>query len=663
MFVAISSQTSEQSVGICLTLLGGFSIWLGAQEISEADFSRRKARSLLKLIALQPAYRLSRDQAMDLLWPDLAPRGAAAQLYKALHYIRQAFAAAQPSYPPEAVLDLHNEILTLDAPGGVHTDVEAFETLAQEATGNRDLVLLQRAVASYGGDLLPADLYEEWTLERREALRERFMDLLVRLGEVYLASQHLPEAAEAFRRALARDPAHEAAHRGLMRAFAFQGYHTRALRQYRLCQDALARELDVAPSEETVRLYEEIRQGKLQPLQVATSSSVTEPAGLTLLVGRQNETQVVNDLLNHLGRGRGAVLSLEGSAGIGKTRMAQEILGLGRRRGYLVLMGSAHEQEGCSPYTPIIDALRMALVTSQADADLIPAELAAAIPELAPVKPPAPNPDRVAAQAILFAGVLRFLSARARAMPLVLILDDLHAADEASLQLFHYLARHTSDRPLLLIGAWRSQEVGAGPDLRTLVASLERKGLARHLLLTPLSESEHRALLDLTLGQGNVDIRLAAEVYRLSAGNPLFAQEIVRQLAAAGEVVKGRSGWRLTGSPRRVPIPPSLQLLLAPRLAHLSPTTRHLLNVATVAGQEVPFSVLQATAGTASETLLVGLDEAIASRLLEESGMTYRFVHPLFREAIYQQMTQARRQELHGQVARALEAMYQDDPT
>ncbi len=672
--------TDTQNVGFCLALLGGFSVWLGEHEVPEGAFEKRKARHLLKVLALQPGHRLHREQALDLLWPELDPRSAAAQLYKAIYYIRQAFATAQPPCPPEDLLDLHAEVLTLAAPAGVHTDIEAFEHLAREATHTRDLALLQRAAACYKGDLLPEDLYEEWTIMPREALRERFLEVLVALGEGYLAIGYLDEAADAFRQVLAREPAREDAHRGLMRVFALQGSRDRALRQYRLCIEVLARELDVEPLPETTQLYQDILNRKIQPRREVSAPPVASgfsPAPtLPPLVGRQAEMKTITELLDRLARGQGAVLALEGSAGIGKTRLAHEIRQLGQRRGYLALLGSTHDQEGQSPYAPVIEALRMALRTDPVHADLIPAELAVAIPELPPTASPVPSADRVAAQNALFASVLRFLAARARSTPVILILDDLHVADEGSLKLFHYLARETPNQPLLLVGIWRAQEPGATPGLETLISSLERHNLHYRLPLTPLSGTEHRALVAQVLEGGTVDSRLADAIYRLSEGNPLFAREMVRQLAAADQIALVENTWQFTGqvtdayAPMPLPpIPASLQALLKGRLAHLSPAALRLLHLAAVVGRDVPFPVLEASLSPTDRevakptSLLDLLDEVLATRLLEEAGLNYRFPHPLFRAAIYQELSQARRQALHGQVARALETLYRDDPT
>jgi DNA-binding SARP family transcriptional activator len=666
-------------VSIHLSLLGGFSVRLDSKEVPEEAFARRKARSLLKLLALQPGHQLHRYQALDLLWPDLSPRGAAAQLYKAVHHVRQAFATVHPELPPEALLEIRDEVLSLKAPGGIHTDLEEFEVLAQAAIRDRDLNLLQKAVTAYRGDLLPMDLYEEWSAEYRDALRERFLELLVKLGEDYLAAGYPAEAGDVFRQVLSREPTREEAHRGLMRVYAARSSTARALHQYQLCKEVLVDELGVNPSTETTQLYQDILRGEVEPLQLPRSLSNTKPIPLPPLVGRRSELETISTLLERVGSGEGCVLGIEGSAGIGKTRLVQEILQIGRGRGYRVLMGRTPELEGPSPYTPFIEGLRMALREDLTHADLIPSELAAAIPELPPTAQPVDSADKVAAQNALFAGVLRFLAARARDIPVILILDDLHVADEGSLKLFHYLARQASSQALLLVGTWRPHEPGAAPALETAISSLERQNLLHLLTLAPLSKTEHRTLLEQVM-RGSVDDRLADEVYRFSEGNPLFASEIAHQLAATDQISLKEGVWRIAGQ-ETLPLPPSLQTLFGRYLARLSlppslhtllnrhlksisPAALQLLQLAAVAGREVSLPVLEAAMDEDREPtpLLDLLDEVLEARLLEETGLSYSFPHPLLREAVYQQMSEARRRALHGRLARALEMLYRDDP-
>jgi predicted ATPase len=154
-----------------------------------------------------------------------------------------------------------------------------------------------------------------------------------------------------------------------------------------------------------------------------------------------------------MGDERGGVLIVEGPAGIGKTRLLHEVLQRARTRGYGVGYGSARAKEGRFPYAPLIDALRMLLRDDPTAAEHLPAELGIAMRDVA-VGPPAGSADRLASRSALFAAVLRFLSVRAGRTPLVLVLDDLHVADEGTLRALAYLGRRVDSHPIMLIASW-----------------------------------------------------------------------------------------------------------------------------------------------------------------------------------------------------------------
>ncbi|HEX2281459.1 MAG TPA: BTAD domain-containing putative transcriptional regulator [Thermomicrobiales bacterium] len=648
--------------GLRLALLGGFRIWLDGQPVPESAFPRRRPMSLLKFLALQSGYRAHREQVLEALWPDLRPDSAGAQLYKAVHHARQALAVTRPSDAPDDILFLRGEVLGLAASTDVTVDVEDFEELARQALGSRDPDLLRQAIDLYHGDLLPSDLYEPWTTERRDALRETLTDLLVDLGETRLGNGALAEAADALRQAVTRNTTREDAHRGLMLVYARQGNRSRALRQYESCVNALRSELGVPVAPETQTRYDDIRAGRVQQVEVSRDVPTAGPPVQPPIVGRQPELRLITSLLNGLGAGHGAVLGLEGEAGIGKTRLAQEIARLGWQRHWHVLYGAAHEQEGQPPYLPVVEALRQALWIDPAGADLIPGELAGAIPEIPVPAATTGVTDRLAAQSALFAGVLRFLNQRAQSAPVILILDDLHAVDDGSLKLFHYLARETANLPLLLVGSWRQNDPLANPNLAGITGNLEREHLLRCLALDPLTEREHQSLLEQALMGGIVDPALAGRLYHSSEGNALFALEMARQLASDGRIRVTGGRWRLeTAGPEAVPaVPRSLRALAARRLQMLSAGAVGLLQLAATIGRDIPLTALEhgmTSAGLAAEPFLDLIDETLRSGMLVESGLDLRFPHALLREAIYDRMSLARRTALHTAVAGVFETL------
>lgn len=640
---------SPDGVGLTLRVLGGFSVSVGGEMVTESAFSRKKARALLKLLAIQPGYRLHREQAIDILWPDLEPQAASAQLYKAVHQIRQALAGTDPR--AEDSLGSREGLLALS--GEIGSDLEAFERLAEEAERHPSLEALQRSIAAYAGDLLPADRYEEWTLTYRGQLRDRYLGLLVQLGAGLLDHRDLASAADAFRRVLAIEPTREDAHRGLMQVFAFQGSRERAVRQYRMCVDALERELGVGPSAETDALLSEIETSALRGAVVQEDGGGTLVGLMPSIVGRDPELLTVAGLLDLLDHGGGASLLVEGPAGIGKTRLLHEVLQRARARGHRVAYGSARAKEGRFPYAPLIDALRMMLRDDPTGAEHLPAELGSAMREIA-IGPPAGSADRLASRSALFAAVLRFLSVRARRTPLVLVLDDLHASDEGTLRALAYLGRRVASLPIMLVASVRTEEPEAAPAPKAFVDTVTAR-----ITLGPFSPSEHQALVAQALG-GLVDARAAEQLFVLGRGNPLFTSELIRQLSDGQRLVRTGGTWELAGPARGepLPVPASLHALMVERLVGLSDAGRGMLDIASVIGESVPLDVLRATVGEpAGDAILDVIAQAIDARLIEETGLGYRFVHPLLREGVLRQIPEVRRCALHRHVARTLEGL------
>lgn len=244
-----------------IELLGGFRVAVGPRAIDDGEWRLRKAKSLVKLLALAPGHRLHREQVMDVLWPDLGPQAAANQLRKAVHVARRAID------PDLAVgsryLRHHDDLLALP-PTGLWVDVEAFEAAAEDARRVGDPAAYREAIALYVGDLLPEDRYEDWVLQRQDQLRGEFVALLVELAGLLESRVELEEAVKALRTVVAIDPAHEEAHALLMRVHALAGRRQEALHQYALLREALRRELDVEPDVSTQRLFEEIQAGRAE---------------------------------------------------------------------------------------------------------------------------------------------------------------------------------------------------------------------------------------------------------------------------------------------------------------------------------------------------------------------------------------------------------------
>lgn len=314
-------------------LLGDFFVERDGNPIPAADWSRRKTRSLLKLLALQPGHRLHREQITEALWPDLDPISARDNFYRNLSFLRHTLEPDLKRPADSHFLSLEGEILKLGPPGEVWIDMVAFESLiARARTSPQPLSLLEEALALYRGDLLPEDAYEEWAISRRDLLSRAAVDALMRVAEIRRDEGAYEVAIAALQRILSLDRTVEQAHRELMRVYALAGRRHDALRQYEQCSRVLQSELSVEPEPETTELYNSIARGGMAkgesaPSQMPQVSEAAEPlnnlpdAGASL-IGREQE---VNEACRHLCQSEIRLLTMTGTAGIGKTRLAVEV--------------------------------------------------------------------------------------------------------------------------------------------------------------------------------------------------------------------------------------------------------------------------------------------------------------------------------------------------
>jgi len=259
----------------------------------------------------------------------------------------------------------------------------------------------------------------------------------------------------------------------------------------------------------------------------------------------------------------------------------------------------------------------------------------------------------------LFAAIARLLGDLATPRPLVLAIDDLHAADVASLQLLHYLARAASERRWLIVGTYRDEDVTAASPCGQLCATLTREELCRRVDLRQLAHPDCDAFVQAVLPDGVVESALLERLYARSLGNPLFVQELVRLLREQGMLTLVNGSWQApvgdVGAPRGV------RDLVEARAQGLGDDVRHTLTLAAVIGMDCAFSLLSAVSDLAEEPLLDALDRTLEAQILDEREGGYAFRHPLFRAALYERLSRARRARLHGAVARALEAQRPDE--
>jgi DNA-binding NarL/FixJ family response regulator/tetratricopeptide (TPR) repeat protein len=368
-------------------------------------------------------------------------------------------------------------------------------------------------------------------------------------------------------------------------------------------------------------------------------------------VGRTNELARLRQLLARAADGTPQVVLLGGEAGVGKTRLAEELAATATQQGVRVLRGGCVPlgEEGL-PFAPVIQALRG--LPDELDAAELEAVVGPARAELGRLLPDLPWADEAAAdagatgatgagQGRLFERLLGVVERLAATAPLLWVLEDLHWADRSTRDLLAYLAAALRSGRVLVVGSFRSDELDRLHPLRGLLGELGRNRRVVRLELPRFSRPELAEQLAGLLGD-QPPARLVADVYARSQGNPFFAEELL----LAGE---GGGPWVL---------PPSLQQVLLTRVVRLRPRTQRLLRVTAAAGPGATGPLLAAVAGLDEAALLAGLREAVDQQLLlpEPGGQGYVFRHTLLAEAVYGELLPGERVGLHTALASALEA-------
>ncbi len=383
---------------------------------------------------------------------------------------------------------------------------------------------------------------------------------------------------------------------------------------------------------------------------MATPVPLDLPDAAPLLVGREPEQARLHALLSAARAGRGSLALIGGEAGIGKTTLAEALCRDAARDGAMVLIGRCYDLTETPPYGPWIDLFARHQPTGDA--------------------PPLPDAfarrgtvGAVASQAALFEQVLDFLAALAAQRPVVLLLDDLHWADPASLDLLRFLARSIPTLPILLLVAYRVEEVTRRHPLYALLPALVREARPGRLDLRPLDADALRALIGGRYRLAPADTsRLIAYLQERTESNPFFLGELLRTLEEGGTLHPTNGGWALADL-RQVRIPPLLRQVIDGRLARLGDEMQGLLAIAAVIGHEVPLDLWITVAECDEDALLALAERGLDALLLIESGGDrVRFSHALIREALYEGIPAIRRRRIHRRAGEALAAMRAPDP-
>jgi len=385
------------------------------------------------------------------------------------------------------------------------------------------------------------------------------------------------------------------------------------------------------------------------------------------LIGRRVELAKLRELWTQARQGHSHLLLISGEPGVGKTRLATELIVAAQVSGALTLRGGCYEYEATTPYLPFVEAVR-AWVHAQ-DAATLRAYLDGTAPEMVKLAPEiesklgtvAPNPPLAPTEERLrlFDSVARFFQKLAAGRGLLLFLDDLHWADESTLHLVHYLLRHLRDDPVLVLAAYREVELDRAHPLATALVEWNRERLATRLALSRLSQDETGDLLAALFQEDQISPEFLEAVYRETEGNPFFIEEVIKALIEQGAVYREACRWQRK-EVEELAIPQSVKEAIGRRLDRLSLACVEALHTASALGKTFEYAELAAVAGGQEDQLLDALDEAAAAQLLRaESDASFAFTHDKIREVLYEELNPIRRRRLHQRVAESLEELYQ----
>jgi DNA-binding SARP family transcriptional activator/Tfp pilus assembly protein PilF len=642
--------------------LGGFRVLVRGRVVEDHAWRRKTARQLFKCLLSRPSRRMTRDEVVELLWPESDPEAASSNLRSTIHALRRAVEPQEQAVAPGIVFGDRDSVW-LRPDDELWLDADAFERTVQQAWRSSELPLLEQASRLYAGHYLPEDLYEDWATERREALKQYWAELQIRLSQELERRGDPDEAARRLQRLLQVDRCDERAAQEAMQLLARNGHRSEALRIYQHLVEALADELGVEPSEETVAIQRQIAAGEVAERYVVATFRCAYPFPAPgELIGRDVELGLLERVLAG-GRTGGKAALVGAPAGTGKSALVGELVKRAQAQGILCLAGGCYEERGAVPLGPFHDALVDFLLAQPPDrvrADLgnNVTDLARVVPELRYQLELADEPSRESPQIDrmrVFGAIHSWLRNLAQRGPLVLCLEDLHASDEATLHLFHYLVRQTRRLPLVLIGTYRSDEVDAGQPLAQMLAAVSRERLAENVQLAPLDRLKTNRLVG-SLLDGSASEPLADSLYTATGGNPLFVEQLVLALSEGGQLHQRGGLWH--GQTEMQGSPPIVGEVIAQRLQRLTQSCRDTLAVAAVFGHSLDYEVLlEAVQPPHESALLTDLDQAISASVLQEIAGGYAFRHVLLRDAVYWALSTPRRMLLHGRAGELLERL------
>jgi DNA-binding SARP family transcriptional activator len=606
-----------------------------------------KERCLLAVLAVHAGEVVGEDRLVDALWDGQPPRTAAKTLQNYVMRVRHRLDGLDGptigTRPPGYLLD------------GAATDVLAVESLVAEgrqAAGRGDhesaAARFEEALRYWRGPALAEFADRSWARTeagRLDELRESVTE--ERLAAVLASGRH-HEAVADCEKLVAEQPLRERRWTQLMVALYRDGRQGEALAVYRRLVAVLADQLGVAPGPEARRVGAAVLAhdaGLLPRPVLPVHRRVAAPC-----LGREKELATLLRHLTDAADGRGRVTFLAGEAGIGKSRLLAELAAEATARGVQVLAGRCLEGSGALPFHPFVEAVETFLQGRDPPAGPI----AHLLDVHRPTPGPALQPDELRLR--LLDGVARLLVRGAVEVPIVLLVDDLHWADDGTVAMLRHVARSTPGQRLLVVGAYRDADVTDGHPLADALGMLRSEAECAVVRLAGLSRGPVAELLDRIAGAAVASDLLDA-VFVETRGNPFFVREVARHLVEDGALRPGSDGRLGTDLPLSV-VPDGVRQVIVRRRHRLTPGANRLLDVAAAVEGPFLFEPVRVAAGLSDTDGLTALDDVLQAGLVvpDVAPDRYDFTHALVRHTVHRAVNPSRQLRMHRDLAVATAA-------
>lgn len=621
-------------------LLGSFNLVYDDDPLSTINSSPR-LQSLLAYLLLHRDTPQSRQHLAYQLWPASSESQARTNLRKLFLQLRRALPDA------DEFLAFDNQTIQWRPDSSFTADVTEISSLLGALRKNPlEEDALIHLSDLYRGQLLP-NCYDDWIVPIREQLHQDVVAALDRLVTLLENQRQYEEGIRYSQRLLTLEPVDEKSYQRLIRLYMLNGDRAKAVATYQTCVNVLAQELGVEPLPETEALHQQLLRGN-NDSEVESANSAPK-LELLPLVGRQPEWQTLLNAWQSAARGQSGLVTISGEAGIGKTRLAEELYIWASQQGIAVARTRSYATQGALSYAPIVELLRSQVIYNHLSTldDAIFTQVARLLPELLSERPdllpPQPMTDDWQRQHFFDSLIQAVLI---NGQPLLLLLDDLQWCDGETLTWLHQLLRSAKQSMLLIVGTIRTGEIDNVHPLHTLLSTLRRDDLLTEITLKPLN-AEEVAELARSISGGTMANEQTAQLFADTEGNPLFVVETIRAWLNKSET--STSGAEQAG------LPPKIYAIIRSRLAQLSPATQVLANLAAACGRSFGYKVLLAASSVDEEELVDSLDELIQREIIREQSVDiFDFCNDTMRDVLYHGISKTRRRFLHRRLARAM---------